>query len=146
MDSRRGGPEFVDDVFVAVVGARVFNLVSYPFSLVGGGVDVVDVVDVVGNGGVEVTVYGLWVGCDYGVCVRVVVCSFEQVDFAYLLCVVVGEGVVDVFVPFGRRVLFVIVLWFDEYVHGFFLVGCVSERTRAVEQLLTFGGEGVPGG
>jgi len=105
VDSQRGGPEFVDDVFVAVVGARIFNLVAYPFTLVGGGVDVVDVVDVVGNGGVGVTVDGLWVGCDYGVCVRVVVCSFEQVDFAYLLCVVVGEGVVDVFEPLGRCVL-----------------------------------------
>ena len=88
-----------------MVGARVFHLVAYPFTLVGGGVNVVDVVDVVGNGGVEVTVDGLWVRSDYGVCVRVVVCSFEQVDFAYLLCVVAGEGVVNVFEPLGRCVL-----------------------------------------
>jgi hypothetical protein len=72
---QRGGPEFVDDVFVAVMGARVLHLISYPFSLMGGGVDVVDVVDVVGDGGVEVTVDCLWVGRYYGVCVRVVVCS-----------------------------------------------------------------------
>ena len=56
------------------------------------------------------------------------------------------EGVVDVFVPFGRRVFLVIVLWFDEYVHGCLFVDCVSERACAREQLLIFGGEGVLGG
>ena len=56
------------------------------------------------------------------------------------------EGVVDVFVPFCRRVFLVIVLWFDEYVHGCLFVDCVSECASALEQELTFWGEGVPGG
>ena len=53
---------------------------------------------------------------------------------------------VDVSVPFGRRIFVVIVLWFDEYVHGCLFVDRVSERACTLEQYVVFGGEGVPGG
>jgi len=133
---------------VAVDGTSIPHPVPNPLAFVGGGVDEVYTMDVIVESGVGGAVDDLWVGCDDGVGVRVDFSALEQEDLAYLLREhgVGVEGVVDVFVPFGRRVLFVIVLWFDEYVHGFFLVGCVSECARAIEQLLSFGGEGVPGG
>ena len=66
----------MNDVFVAVDGARVAHPVTVPLALVGGGVDKEDAVDVVGDVSEGIAVDDLWVGGDYVVGVGVNVCAF----------------------------------------------------------------------
>ena len=58
---------------MALNGACIPHPVPSPLALMGGGVDEVDTMDMVVEGGVGGAVDDLWVGCDDGVGVRVVV-------------------------------------------------------------------------
>jgi hypothetical protein len=122
----------VYDIFVVVARACVFNSAIVPLTFVGGGVDVVDAVDVVWEGGVHGACEDLWVGGDDGVCVGVYVCVFEQVDFADFGSEsgVGGEGVVDVVNPFICIMVFLPCLWFDENVDGCGFVEGVPNGAR----------------
>ena len=68
--------ELVNDVFVAVNGARVTHPIAVPLALVGGGVDKEHAVDVVGDMGEGIAVDDLWIGGDDVVGVSVNVCAF----------------------------------------------------------------------
>ena len=70
---------------MVVACARIFDLVSVPFTFVCGVVNVVDAMDMVGEVGVRGATYDLRVGWDDCVGSGVDVCMFEQVNPAHTL-------------------------------------------------------------
>ena len=102
--------------------ACVLNLVLVPLTFMGGGINVVDAMDVIGEGGVDGASEDLSVGCDDCVCVGVNASMFKKENLADSACKcrICGKGVVDVSDPFPSRFVFLPCLWVDEDV-----VGCV---------------------